>query len=149
MATGTFKWYSQVFSAAFNKEIDLVGTPDTMKAMHASTSHVVDQDNHNYKNDITNEVTGTNVPAGGFTCDNVSFGYTAGTNTWKLDHDDESIAAATATGIDSTHWYIDTAGADSTDPLVGFVEWDTALSPSGGTLAFTVNANGLGTIVVS
>lgn len=149
MASGTFVWYAGFFSALANEEVDLVGTPDTVKCMHTSATHTPAQDTHDYRDDLTNEVTGTNVVAGGFTCDNVTWTYTAGTNVWKIDHDDESIATATATGIKNSHWYDATPGTAGTDPLIGYVIWDTTLDPNAGTLAINLNAAGLATLTLS
>jgi hypothetical protein len=150
MASGTFKWYAGFFSALANKEIDLVGTPDTVKVMALATAYTADQDAHDYVNDVNaNEVTGTNLSAGGFTADTVTFSYTSGTNTWKLDHADESISTVTASDIKHMAWYVETAGAASTDPLIGYVTWDTALSPSAGTLAVNLDSAGLGTLTIS
>lgn len=111
--------------------------------MHTSATFTPDQDVNDYKDDVTNEVTGTNVVAGGFTCDNVVVTYTAGTNVVKVDHDDESIATATASGIAHSIWYDSSPGTDATRPLIGFVTWDVALSPSAGTLAVNLDAAGL------
>jgi hypothetical protein len=147
MASGTFKWYGKFFISVFNKEADL--NTDVIKCMHSSATHTPDQDVHDYKDDVTNEVTGTNVVAGGFTCDNVTLTYTGATNVFKLDHDDESIGTATATGIINSHWYDSSPGTDATRPLIGYVVWDSALSPNAGTLAVTLDAAGLATITVS
>ncbi len=144
MATATFKWYGLFLTSAFNKEIDL--NTDVIKCMHSSDSP--NQDTWDYKNDVTNEVTGTNIVAGGFTCDNVTVGYTAGTNVTKVDHDDEVIATATATNIVSSSWYDSSPGTDATRPLIGFAVWSTPLAPSAGTLTIAVDANGLGTFTI-
>jgi hypothetical protein len=142
MATGTFLWFGNFFLAALNKEVDL--NSDVIKCMH--TSATPNQDTWDYKDDVTSEITGTNVPAGGFTCDNVTVTYTAGTNVVKVDHDDEVISSATATGITSSVWYDSSPGSDATRPLIGYVTWSGALSPSAGTLTFTIDSAGLATI---
>jgi hypothetical protein len=147
MASGTWKWYGKALISVFNKEIDF--NTDVIKVMHTSATYTPDQDLHDYKDDVTNEVTGTNVVAGGFTADNCTMTYTGATNVFKLDHDDESIATATASGIASSVWYDSSPATDATRPLLGFVTWDTALSPSAGTLNFTLDAAGLVTITVS
>jgi len=147
MATGTFKFYGKSMISVWNKEIDF--NTDVIKGMHTSSSYTPDQDVHDYKDDVTNEVTGTNVPAGGFTADNCTLTYTGATNVFKLDHDDESISTATATGIASTVWYDSSPATDATRPLIGYVTWDSALSPNAGTLAFNLDSAGLATITVS
>jgi hypothetical protein len=146
MATGTFKFYGKVMISVWNKEIDF--NTDVIKVAHSSVTHTPDQDAHDYFDDVTNEVTGTNVVAGGFTADNCTLTYTGGTNVFKLDHDDESIGSATATGIINSHWYDSSPGSDATRPLIGYVVWNTALSPNAGTLAINLDAAGLATITV-
>lgn len=147
MATGTFKFFGKSLISVYNKEIDF--NTDVIKVMHTTVTYTPDQDVHDYKDDVTNEVTGTNVPAGGFTADNCTMTYTGATNVFKLDHDDESIATATASGIQSSVWYDSSPGTDATRPLIGYVTWDVALSPSAGTLAFNLDSAGLATITVS
>ncbi len=150
MASGTFVWGAGFFSALANKEVDLVGTPDTVKIMAVSTAGTPVQDTDDYIDDVNaEEVTGTNLSAGGITAANVTWSYTAGTNVWKLDHDDVSVASVTASDIKYMVWYVETAGAASTDPIIGYVTWDTALAPSAGTLAVNLNAAGLATLTLS
>jgi hypothetical protein len=146
-ATGTFVIYGHFFTAALNKEIDV--DSDSIKIMHATSTYSPSQDNDDYKNDVTNEVTGTNVPAGGTAAANVTVTYTGATNVVKVDHDDQVIATATASGIHTSVWYDATPATDATRPLIGYVVWSTDLSPVGGTLTITIDAAGLFTITVS
>lgn len=151
MATFDGSWFPQVFSAVFNKEIDFVGTPDTLKAALVTSAYdpAANEDTHNYFDDITNELAASGgYVSGGFTLDNVSWGYTAGTNTWKLDCDDEVVPSTTLTWR-SAIIYVDTGGAASTDPLVIYQKGDSDTITTGGTLTLQPHANGLGTIVVS
>jgi hypothetical protein len=148
MATGTIKWYGNAFLAAFNKEIDF--NSDDIRIAHASSSYTPDQDAHDYWNDVVaNEVTGTNVPANGTTLASCTVTYTGATNTVKLDAADYSIATATATGIAHSIIYDRTPSTDATRPLLGFVTWDTAMSPSAGPLSITFDSAGIATITVS
>lgn len=144
MASGTFKYYGNFFISLLNKEIDW--NTDTIKIMHTSATHTPDQDVHNYYDDITNEVTGTNVPAGGTALANCTMTYTGATNVVKLDADDYSVATATASGIKNSHIYDSSPATDATRPLIGYIVWDTAMSPSAGTLSVTFDAAGIATI---
>lgn len=148
MASGTFKFFGKSMISVWNKEIDF--NTDVIKVMHASSSYTPDQDVHDYKDDVTNEVTGTNVVAGGFTADNCTLTYTGATNVFKLDHDDESISSATvSTAIAHSIWYDSSPGSDATRPLIGYVTWDSGLMPNAGTLAVNLDSAGLSTITVS
>jgi len=60
----TSGWYATAVAKAFAGEI-IVGT-HTIKVMATTSAHTIDQ-THDYKNDITNEITGTGYTAGGDT----------------------------------------------------------------------------------
>lgn len=74
MASGAFKWYGNGLKAILNKEIDF--NSDAIKLMLASSSYTPSQA-HDYKDDVTNEVTGTNWAAGGVTLANCTIAFTA------------------------------------------------------------------------
>lgn len=148
MATGTGKWYGQALGKAFNKEIDLIGTPDTLKVTLHTSAYTVDQDNHDYQNDLTNEVSGTGYTAGGATLTTVSFTYTAGTNVWKLDADDvqwasSSITARYAVVADTT------PGTSATNPLLVYVDFGTDVTSSGGNFDLAWDAAGVATATIT
>lgn len=149
MATGTGKWYSQALGLAFDKKIDLVGTPDTLKIQLHTSTYTPDQDLHDYQNDLTNEVAnGNGYTTGGITLQNVAFTYTSGTNTWKLDADDVSWPTSTITARYAV--IIDTTpGTSATNPLIGYIDFGTDVSSSGGTFSITFDANGILTATVN
>ncbi|MGE0229317.1 MAG: hypothetical protein AB7U23_12520 [Dehalococcoidia bacterium] len=142
MATGTGKWYGQVLGGAFNKEIDLVGTPDTLKVTLHTSTYTPDLDNHDFQNDLTNEVAGTGYTAGGKTLTTVTFTYTAGTNTWKLDADDVSWTGSTITAryavVADT-----TPGTAATNRLLVLVDFGADVVSSGGNFDITWDAAGI------
>jgi hypothetical protein len=135
MASGTWKLYGKFMLSLLNKECDF--DSDTLKLMHTSASHVPDQDAHRYKSDLSNEVTGTNLAAGGVALTSCTAAYTAATNTVKITCADYSVATATATGIKNSHIYDSSPGSDATRPLIAYVVWDVELAPSAATLAIT------------
>lgn len=141
MAAVTIKWYGKVTLAMLNKEHDWLD--DTYKIMFSSATHTPDQDVHDYKDDVTNEVTGTNLPAGGLTLANKTIGYTGATNVTKLDCDDPTAATVTAAGIKNVHIYNSTPATDATRPLLGFGVIDTAVSPDAGTFTIQLDTAGL------
>lgn len=144
MATGTFKWYGLGLQAFMNKEIDW--NSDTIKLMLCSSSYTPNQDTHDYKDDVTNEVTGTNWAAGGVTLANCSLTYTGATNVLKLDADDVSVSTVTLTGAQVVVIYDATPGTDATRPLIGYAVLDSAISPNAGPLAITFDTAGILTI---
>ena len=139
------KWYGNAFLKAFNKEIDF--DTDTTKVMLCTSTYVPDQDVHDYKDDVTNEVTGTGYTAGGATLANKTIGYTAGTNVVKLDADDTSWTTSTITARYAVI-HVDT-GTASTSPLLGYVDFGEDKSSSAGTFLIQWSADGIFKLTVS
>lgn len=140
------KLYGKVFTSAFNKEIDF--NSDTIKAMLCTSTYVPDQDTHQYKSDVTNEITGTGYTAGGVTLANCVIAYDTSTNTLKLDADDFSWTGATFTARNLVI-YDSTPGSDATRPLIMYVTFTADIPVTSSTFSVTVNAGGLCTVTVS
>ncbi len=141
MATGTVKWFGNVPLAFFNKEIDLLD--DSIKVMLSTVTYVPDQDVHNYKDDVTNEVSGTNYTATGQVIANDTLTYTSGTNVMKYDGDDMSWASSTISAARVATIYDATPGTDATRPLIGYCVFDGDVSTSAGTLTITWDSAGI------
>lgn len=127
------------------KRIDL--DTDTIKVALCTSTYTPNQDTHDYFNDITNEVSGTGYTAGGATLGSVTWTYSSGSNTWTLDAADTSWASSTITARYAII-YVDTAGASSTDPLIGYVDFGSDIVSTGGTFLITWNASGILTVTV-
>lgn len=95
MATFELKAYGLFAKSLANKEVDL--DSDTLKAMLCTSAYTPDQDTHQYKSDVTNEVTGTGYTAGGQSLSNVTVTYNAATNALILDADDPVWPASSIT----------------------------------------------------
>ena len=129
-----------------NKEIDW--DTDTVKVALLDNTHTPAQDTHDYFDDVSaDEVSGTGYTAGGATLANKSVGYTAGTNVTKFDADDVSWGSSTITARYAV-LYVDTGGASSTDPLIGYVDFGEDVSSSSGTFSITWDAAGIFTVTV-
>lgn len=138
--------YGSVAAKLANKEIDW--DTDTVKVALCTSTYTPNQDTHDYFNDITNEVTGTGYTAGGATLASKTVNYTAGTNTTAFDAADVSWTTSTITARYAII-YVDTAGAASTDPLIGYVDFGADVSSTAGTFQITWDAAGIFTITVS
>lgn len=138
--------YGSVPTKLANKEIDW--DTDTIKVALCTSTYTPAQDTHDYFNDITNEVSGTGYTAGGATLTTKTVGYTAGTNVTKFDADDVSWTTSTITARYAV-LYVDTGGASSTDPLIGYVDFGTDVSSSAGTFSITWDAAGIFTVTVA
>src|SRR5690606_7830921 len=102
----TAKLYGLFLKSLANKEIDL--ETDTLKVMLCTSSYSPNQDTHQYKSSVTNEVSGTGYTAGGKTLTGVTVTYDTGTNTLTLDADDVTWSSSTITARYAV-FYDDTA----------------------------------------
>lgn len=96
----TAKWYGMALlsilggaTEAEARKIDWLS--DTIKVMLTTGDYIPDQDTHQFKSSVTNEVVGDGYTAGGVTLANKTISYTASTNTVMLDADDAEWTNAT------------------------------------------------------
>jgi len=143
--TVSAKWFGNALLKALNKEIDY--DTDTVKVMLCTSTYTPDQDAHDYKDDVTNEVTGVGYSAGGATLASKTIAYDAGTNIIKLDAADTSWTSSTITARYAVI-YVDT-GVASTSPLLGYVDFGGDESSSAGTFLIQWSADGIFKITVS
>lgn len=113
--SGPTLWYCNGLKKMITTTLAL-GTP---KAMMVKAAYALDQDAHDFINDVSaNEATGTGVSAGGVTLSSVTTTIDSATNTVKLD-------AADITGINATFCYVvvyvDT-GTPSTSPVLSITD---------------------------
>lgn len=141
----TGKIYGLFFTALANKEHDL--DTDTLKCMLTTATYVPDQDVHNYKDDVTNEVTGTGYTAGGATLASKTITYTTATNKWVFDCADPSWASSTITARCAV-FYNDSPASDATKGLICYQLSDGDISTTNGTFTVQINASGLIEITV-
>ena len=106
---------------------------NTFKAMLVSSSYVPDKDAHDFRNDVTNEVSGTGYTAGGAT--------SAVTVTKDTANDKVTIQFGAVSWASSTItargcvYYKSRGGASSADELVAYVDFGSDVSSSGGTFS--------------
>lgn len=134
------KLYGLAQKSFFNKEIDW--DSDTIKVMLCNSTYTPNQDTHQYKSDVTNEVTGTGYTAGGATLTSCTATYNAGTNTLTLDAADVSWPNSTITARYAVI-YDSTPATDATRPLIGYVDFDQNISTTAGTFSIVWDAAGI------
>ena len=120
---------------------------DTIKVMLCTDSYTPDQDAHDYKDDVDNEVSGAGYSAGGATLASCSLTYTAGTNVIKVDADDPTWAASTITARYAVIYK--STGVDSTSPLIAYIDFGEDKSSENGDFTIQWHADGIATITVS
>lgn len=113
-----------------------------LKAMLCTASYVADLDAHEFRSDVTNEVTGTGYTAGGIALTGEAVTIDAANNRVKLDADDANFGTVTITGITQIVVYVDTGNA-ATDRIVGRHTFSTS-SPSAANFTYVWNADGIG-----
>lgn len=140
--------YGNVFVSAFNKEIDFGAGGDTIKVMLCTSAYTPNQDTHQYKSSVTNEVVGTGYTATGATMATPTILYTGATNVLKLDGADVSWPASTLTARYAVI-YDATPATDATRPLIGYVDFGADVTTVAGALTITWDAAGIATVTVS
>lgn len=141
------KAYGLVMKSMFNKEIDF--DTDTVKVMLCTATYVPNQDTHQYKSSITNEVSGTGYTAGGVTVTGKTVTYTTATNTLMLDATTDPVfSTVTLTAIRYAVFYIDT-GSSATSPLLCYMDFETDQAATAANLTIQLPASGILQVVAA
>lgn len=114
----------------------------TIKCMLVTSSYTPDQDAHSKRSDITNEVAGTGYSAGGAALANVVVSVDNTDNEGVLDADDVTWASSTITARGAV-LYVARGGASSADELIGYIDFATDKSSTGGSFTIAWNAEGI------
>lgn len=142
----TAKLYGLFLKSLANKEIDL--DTDTIKVMLTTSAYVPNQDTHQYKSSVTNEVTGTGYTATGATLASAAVTYDTATNVLKFDAADTSWASSTITARYAVI-YDATPATDATRPLIGYVDFGADVSSTAAAFTITWDAAGIFTITAA
>jgi hypothetical protein len=113
------------------------------KVLMTTDSYTPNFDTHDFRNDITNEVTGTGYSAGGTAITSTEVTLSSGTLT--LDGADVSWASSTIANAMAAVLYTN-VGADTTDQLILLSDFVSAASSSSGTFTIQWSASGLTTV---
>jgi hypothetical protein len=106
---------------------------DTFKAMLVTSSYTPNKDTHEFRDDVTNEVSGTGYTAGGVA--------SAVTVTKDTANDKVTIQLGAVSWASSTItargcvYYKSRGGASSADELVCYADFGSDVSSSGGTFS--------------
>lgn len=137
------KWYGRALLSAYAKETNYL--TDTIKGSIHTNTYTPDQDTHDYKDDLTNEVSGTNYTAGGTALANKTLTYTSGTNVTKFDADDLVWSNSTIANARICVIYNDTPATNATKPLLWYIVNDADVSTSAGPLTVAFDSAGIAT----
>ncbi len=115
-----FKWYGKGLVNQLNGNIDI--NTDTFKVMLWASGYAPNQDTHEFRSDVTNELAAAGgYTAGGLTLTGVTVVYDAATNEARILWDDALWDPATFTGRGASI-YKSRGGAASADELVAFLD---------------------------
>ena len=131
---GTWKWYGEGLLNVVKGAIDL--DTDTFKILLTTSAYTPNQDTHNFRDDVTNEVAGTGYTAGGATLAGVSVTYDTASNEVRISWTDPTWPASTITARTAVI-YKSRGGASTADELLAFCTNDADVSTTAGT--FTVD----------
>lgn len=140
------KVYSLFLKSLANKEVTLA--TDTLKVMLCTSTYTPDQDAHQYKSSVTNEVTGTGYTATGVALTSVTWTYNTSTNVYTLTAANASWATSTITARYAVI-YDSTPATDATRPLIAYVDFGADFTSTAATFQITWDANGIVTFTVS
>ena len=115
-------------------------TADRFKAMLVTSSYTPDFGTHDFKSDVTNEVSGTGYDAGGKSLSSVTLTQSGGTITF--DAADVTWTSSTITARAAVI-YDDSL---TNDPLIAYIDFGADKSSSAGDFVLTFNASGIFTL---
>ncbi len=116
---------------------------ETHKGLLVTDSEAPNFDTHDFRNDITAEVTGTGYSAGGTTISTTEITLSGGVLTW--DFADPAWASSTIANAMALVTYFN-VGSSATDQLLLLLDFVTAVSTTNGTLTVQINASGAMTL---
>jgi len=129
--------------------LDLLDSPRDLEAVTCKLALVTDaytpnRDTHDFRDDFTASelANGNGYTTGGVTLTTVTWSYDSASDQVRLDFDDPSWTFTASKTWRYAVLYVDTAGADSTDPVIGLLTWDSNQSVSTA-YTLTIDAAGL------
>lgn len=115
-----------------------------VKCLMVTDSEVPNFDTHDFRNDITAEVTGTGYTAGGNVLTSTALTVSSGVLTY--DAADSVWSSSTIANAMAAVGYFGRGGASSADELVFLSDFVTAASSSSGSFTIQWNAAGIFTV---
>lgn len=132
---GTLKWYGKGLQHLVSGDIAL--DTDTFKILLCTSTYTPNQDTHEFRSDVTNEVAnGNGYTTGGATLSGVSVTYDSATNQVRVSWTDPTWPTSTITARTAVI-YKSRGGAATADELLAYVTNDIDVSSTNGT--FTVD----------
>lgn len=141
------KWFGKGVEHVAEGRVDL--DTDALKFLLTTSVYVPDQDAHDFRDDVTNEITGTGYTAGGATVTSITGVYDAASNEYRLDFADPSWGPGASITARRGVLYKARGGLASAYELIGYVDFDADQSVTNGTFTIQLDATGFLKITVS
>lgn len=141
----TANWYGNGLLYLLDTPADIEAV--TLKLALVTDAYTPNRDTDDFWNDVSGSelANGGGYTTGGVTIANALWSYDAASDQVRLDHDDPSWTFTAAKTWRYGVYYIDTAGASSTDPLIGLLTWDSNQTVS---TAYTLNMDAAGVLYI-
>lgn len=133
-------FYNSAKKKLLDGSIDL--DTDTFKAMLVTASYTPDQDAHDFRDDVTNEVSGTGYSAGGATLGSVTLAQDNTNNRAVFDAADTAWASSTITARGAVI-YKSRGGASSADELLCYIDFGADKTSTNGTFTIQWDSAGI------
>ncbi len=134
--------FNNYFESLLNAVIN--HSSDTLKVALVEAAYTPDRDNHDFFDDVTNEITGTGYTAGGETLAGKAVTQDDTNNEGKFDATDTAWTTATFTARGAV-LYKDT-GVDTTSPIICYFDFGSDKVVTAGTFTIQWHADGILTI---
>jgi hypothetical protein len=129
MAAPTTKLYGLGMKHIATGAVDL--DTDSFKLMLTTSTHTPNQDTHDFRDDVTNELAASGgYSAGGVALAGVAVTYDSASQQVRFDCNDIAFAFTASKTWRNAHLYKSRGGASSADELVGYLVWDSDQSVS-------------------
>jgi hypothetical protein len=139
----TANWFGQAAMGQFGttaaRRMDWV--TDTVNCLLTTVTYTEDLDAHDFRNDVTNEVTGTNYSAGGVALSGKTLTYDSATNESRMDANDPTFTNITVSSIRKAVFY-KVVGSSATDPLLFIYVFDGDQSVTAADFVIVLAATG-------
>lgn len=109
---------------------------DTFKVMLVTSSYTPNKDTHDFRNDVTNEVTGTGYSAGGATATVTVAAVDTVNDRQEITLGGTSWPTSTITARGAVY-YKSRGGASSADEIIAYIDFGADIVSSGGTFTLT------------
>lgn len=121
----TVAWYGQGLLTLLDTPTDLEQV--TLNLALATDSYTPNRDTDDFRNDFTAAElgSGNGYTTGGVTVTGTAWSYDSASDQVRLDFADPAWTFTASKTWRYGVLYVDTVGADSTDPVIGLLTWDS------------------------